>query len=159
VVLTHCDEVSAEEKQSVLEKLGELTDAGIFEAFYIPVGMSALSGRVGESLVYLQGKEVFAFCGIGRPTGFFSTLEKLGCQVAGTRVFRDHHVYSAADIAGIEGEAAHYGAQAVVTTQKDAARLRDMVEPGCDIYCVRVRLKIEDVEKLIQLVKGDAGGK
>lgn len=157
VVLTHCDEVTPERKEKLLKELRGLTDARVFESSYRATGLTAVSGHSGETLFYLQDRKVFAFCGIGRPESFFATLKTIGCDVVGTKTFRDHHVYTPEDAAGIEAEAAHVSSEAIVTTQKDAARLEDVVEPGSDIYFVKIRLALPEKDELIQLVKGTGG--
>ncbi len=157
VVLTHCSEVSPDEKEKVLRELRGLTDARIFESSYTATGLTAVSGHSEETLFYLQDKKVFAFCGIGRPESFFATLKTVGCDVAGTKTFHDHHVYTAEDLSGIEAKAAHVSSEAIVTTQKDAARLGNIVEPGSDVYFVKVRLDVQEKDELIRLVKGTGG--
>jgi tetraacyldisaccharide 4'-kinase len=70
----------------------------------------------------LQERPVLAFAGIGRPEKFFNTLRVAGIAVAATRVFADHHVFSAAELAELRREAAQNGWQ-LVTTEKDLMRL------------------------------------
>ncbi len=69
---------------------------------------------------------VVGFCGIAKPERFRSSLEQTGCGVAALKSFPDHHWYSDADIAAIAGLAEKHGSAAVVTTEKDAARLTGM---------------------------------
>jgi tetraacyldisaccharide 4'-kinase len=66
---------------------------------------------------------VFAVAGIANPEAFFSALAADVWQVAGTRTFRDHHAYSAQDVAAIFAAARQAGAGGVVTTEKDYVRL------------------------------------
>jgi tetraacyldisaccharide 4'-kinase len=71
----------------------------------------------------LTGARVLAFAGIAAPARFFTDVVVLGCTVAGTRAFRDHHPYSRADLDALVMEAAAAGAGALVTTEKDLVRL------------------------------------
>lgn len=64
----------------------------------------------------------FACAGIAGPEGFFAAARQ-HATVAGTRTFRDHHPYSARDLAAIFREAEAAGASAVLTTEKDYVRL------------------------------------
>src|SRR5690606_1077331 len=66
---------------------------------------------------------VFAFAGIAAPPEFFETVTASGAQLAGTRAFRDHHRYSAADLERLFAEAKASGAEALLTTEKDFVRL------------------------------------
>lgn len=79
----------------------------------------------------VAGETVFAFAGIGRPDKFYATLRLIGCTVAGTRDFSDHHNYSPQEIMKLCEDAAAKGA-IPVTTEKDYVRLppdaRDMIK-------------------------------
>jgi tetraacyldisaccharide 4'-kinase len=70
----------------------------------------------------LDGAEVFAMAGVGRPEGFTQVLSEAGARVLGARWFPDHHVYAEADLEAVSREAAELGA-VVVTTRKDAVKL------------------------------------
>jgi tetraacyldisaccharide 4'-kinase len=65
---------------------------------------------------------VFAFAGLADNEQFFDSLRDL--QVAGTRGFPDHHRYTEGDVEQIRRAAATSGAGAIVTTEKDAVKLR-----------------------------------
>lgn len=68
------------------------------------------------------GEPLYAVAAIARPERFRRTLEGSGAAVAGVRWFRDHHVFTAAEIRAAEDAAAAAGARPV-TTAKDAVRL------------------------------------
>ena len=53
-----------------------------------------------------------------RPAAFRETLESLGAEVIAERTFPDHHIFSAADVAGLAAEADLW-----VTTEKDAGKI------------------------------------
>lgn len=80
-------------------------------------------------------RRVFAFSGLADNEQFFESLRTQGLDVAGTKSFRDHHRYTAADIAAIK-EAA--GADAIVTTEKDAVKIDDR-----DIIAVAAEMIVE----------------
>jgi tetraacyldisaccharide 4'-kinase len=66
----------------------------------------------------------FSFCGIGNPKGFADDLERWQVPVVGSREFRDHHQYAAADLAELESAALAAGAVGLITTEKDEQNLR-----------------------------------
>lgn len=70
----------------------------------------------------LAGAKVLAFAGIGRPEKFFASLRDLGCDLAQTREFADHHPYTRAEIESVLRDAAQIGAKPV-TTEKDLVRI------------------------------------
>lgn len=67
----------------------------------------------------LKGKPVYAFCGIGNPAAFFSSIERSGLQLAGTEVFDDHYAYTQEDMKHIYKKARKCGADVILCTQKD----------------------------------------
>jgi tetraacyldisaccharide 4'-kinase len=65
---------------------------------------------------------IFAFSGLANNDQFFDSLRSLGLTVTGTMSFRDHHRYTAADLAAIKKAA---GDSTIVTTEKDAVKIDD----------------------------------
>jgi tetraacyldisaccharide 4'-kinase len=70
-----------------------------------------------------KGMRVVAVAGIARPQRFFDALRAKGFDVVREIAFRDHHWFSAKDIERVERAKANGGAEAIITTEKDAARL------------------------------------
>ncbi len=68
-------------------------------------------------------RPVLAVAGIARPERFFAALRALGWTIGRELVFRDHHWFTPRDISRIEQAAFSAGANLIVTTEKDAARL------------------------------------
>lgn len=71
-----------------------------------------------------------AFCGIGNPGAFRSTLAGRGLAPAAFIAFPDHRRYDAADLGAIASAARRAGAAYVLTTEKDAARLTGPAVPA-----------------------------
>ncbi len=153
VVLTRCETVTSEEMEGVIGQIQNLTDAPVFPASIEVDCVSTFDDRK-EDPSFLQNRKVFAFCGIGNPASFFSTVERLGCEIAGRAVFADHHPYTRADISGIAETAASTGSDLILTTQKDAVKLRDLPAPNIDIRFIRIRLKVTKLERLLELILG-----
>lgn len=80
-----------------------------------------LHARIAPAGETPAGKLV-AFAGLARPEKFFDTLEAAGAALEETIPFADHHPYSADDLALLAKLAEERGA-ALITTEKDAARL------------------------------------
>jgi tetraacyldisaccharide 4'-kinase len=70
-----------------------------------------------------RGAPAFAVAGIASPGAFFDDLRAAGCQVVGTRAFRDHHPYSRRDLDAVISTARAAGAAHILTTEKDFVRL------------------------------------
>ncbi len=68
-----------------------------------------------------EGKLV-AFAGLARPEKFFDTLSEAGADLTEAVPFADHHAYTEADL-GVLAQMAEERGAALITTEKDAARL------------------------------------
>ena len=97
------------------------------------------------------------FCGIARPQNFFAGLRNAGVFVAGTREFRDHHAYSAADVQSLLSLRQQSGATAFVTTEKDAVNLGTHLSQLEPIHVVPLRMRFADSpERVAGAADGDA---
>ncbi len=85
---------------------------------------------------------VYAFCGIARPGQFFAGLERGGLQLAGRKVFPDHAAYREMDIRVLAQFADRMGARALVTTEKDRARMGELVKHFGEIPLLTVGLRV-----------------
>ena len=95
----------------------------------------------GRELTDLPARAV-AVAGIARPDRFFRALADLGWTIARDLAFRDHHWFSASDLDRIAGAAREAGADAVVTTAKDAVRLPDSIG-GLPVLVLPMEAEIE----------------
>lgn len=89
-------------------------------------GLVVLSARLVPDhavIAAFAGRDVLAFCGIGRPAKFAETLGEAGIRNAILRPFPDHHIYDEADAERLLDEARRTGLP-LVTTAKDAVKLR-----------------------------------
>jgi tetraacyldisaccharide 4'-kinase len=95
---------------------------------------------------------IAAFCAIGNPASFFAHLRNDGHTLSYTRAFTDHHVYEQSDIDTIVAEAKRQGARALLTTAKDAVKLRSLrFELPC--YVLEIELEFDDEEKLRAMIR------
>jgi tetraacyldisaccharide 4'-kinase len=76
-----------------------------------------------NTVAALRGKRVYAFAGIGDPQRFFRSLRACGIDVVRQRAFADHHPFVQGEVAELQAAAEREGL-ALVTTEKDLARLR-----------------------------------
>lgn len=114
--------------------------------------------RSGAPVELPPGAVVYAFSGIANPDSFHRTLAARGVCVRGGEVFRDHHGYSAAEIARLQRAAAAAGAVAAVTTGKDAVRVRGW-GGATPLYRAEVKLAmIRGHETLWETLKSTVAG-
>ncbi len=69
------------------------------------------------------GTPVIAVCAVARPGAFFAAAEAGGARLLERRDFPDHHGYSDEDVARLDGAARRLGAEAILVTAKDRAKL------------------------------------
>jgi tetraacyldisaccharide 4'-kinase len=97
-----------------------------------------------------------AFCGLANPEAFWRTLESLGIRPVRRWSFRDHHRYRARELRRMAAQAWEAGAQALVTTEKDAVNLprdwRDRIAP-LNIHVLRIDLAVDNEEALLSLIR------
>lgn len=107
------------------------------------------------SIAALQGKGVLAFAGIGDPEKFFTSAVEAGLDVRERRAFDDHHSYTAREAAELVAQADHNG-YAIVTTEKDCARLAgeaSLAALASRTQALRVNMVVESADKLCRLVR------
>jgi tetraacyldisaccharide 4'-kinase len=86
----------------------------------------------------LTKRRIFTFAGLADNEQFFASLRTNGFDIVGSRSFRDHHRYTAADIASVKEAARSAGAEGIVTTEKDAVKIDDR-----DIIAIAAEMIIE----------------
>ena len=97
-----------------------------------------------EPSVELPPQPVFVFCGIGNPEAFFADVDRWGNVIAGRTAYRDHHLYSTADIRRLGDSAKATGARSFLTTEKDAQNLGDLRFSALPIYYCEIEMKVAD---------------
>lgn len=97
------------------------------DAFYEPKDFA--NNRTRYNVFELKGQTAVAFCGLGQPESFFSTLQTLEVNVLDYKVFKDHYQYKMDDIATLEKWRQDKGAEWIITTQKDWVKLPEGI-PG-----------------------------
>jgi len=129
VVITRANQVSQSQLTQLLARLKDINpDMIIASAIHAPVCANSMHEKQIE-LKQMECKKVFAFCGIGNPDAFFSTIEELKINIAGSKVYNDHHRYTTQDIAEIYAQARNLGADMILSTQKDWTKTILLIPP------------------------------
>lgn len=125
VVATGSEEDAAQVTAAVREADGARAGAAPRPVFTLSAEFDTPRRVVpfGQPWTAPAGARVVACAGIARPERFFSSLASLGYDMVGHAALPDHHWFRAADTARVEAMARAAGADAVVTTEKDAVRL------------------------------------
>ncbi|MCX7701677.1 MAG: tetraacyldisaccharide 4'-kinase [Gemmataceae bacterium] len=129
--------------------------ATVCQAVHEPVEWVHHSGET-LPLSRWSGATAAAFCGIGNPAAFHTTLARLGVCMAHWRVFPDHHAYSREDVEQLSSWAAGLPTDGIVlTTQKDLVKLRVPELGGRPLWALRVAFRVtEGYEALLERLRG-----
>lgn len=126
IVLTHVDQSSDEKIKYIYERLNEVArGAPTIETIHKPICLESIRSADICDISHIRGKRVFAFCAIGNPLSFRKSIEGLGAELIGFRIFPDHHVYTASELAMLNKEVQDMKPDAIITTQKDKVKMRD----------------------------------
>jgi tetraacyldisaccharide 4'-kinase len=146
---------SASDIRSVTDMVRRHNDhAPVLVASYEVMGAHEMfAGRQLEPRE-LGGRRLLAFAGLGSPRGFGDTLLAAGVNMAALVEYPDHHWFTQRDLEELAGQARALGAEGLVTTEKDWARLRILAAPGVPLWILRVRLRVEaGREQLLQALE------
>ena len=116
--------------------------ATVLSGAYRPTSLRRGDHVPAEAPEALRGRKVLMLAGLAAPGGFVETAEGLGAEVAGLVQFPDHHWYTPGDLARVAARLGETGAEAVLTTEKDWVRLREMPQGAVPFWVLSVRLDL-----------------
>ena len=148
------------------EKVTALSRAHALVAIGCDVGpareLSADYGKPliqAESITYLPKQLIdapatkcFVVSGIARPERLYKSIEDKGIDICGRLAFSDHHPFGPEDREAIYKTARQAGAEAVLTTAKDQARM-DNWNYDLPMLTVGLELKFNDSEAVLNLLQ------
>jgi tetraacyldisaccharide 4'-kinase len=117
------------------------SDAEIVECNHTPKLLKDVWSRDEYPLSWLDGKVTCTLSGIASPKGFENSLRRLGAKVVWCERYADHHRYDSSEVLYALNRTADIGADALITTEKDAVRFpRFETTP---VKCLYLRIAIE----------------
>jgi tetraacyldisaccharide-1-P 4'-kinase len=136
-------------------QLRRYSAAPIFRCRVTPREWVDLNSTLSIPVAEAPFQKVAAFCGLGNPRSFWSTLEELKLDLVFHWAFGDHHSYRPGELQRLLAQAQDCGADALVTTEKDALNLCDgttaIVSP-LKLYWLKIGIEIEREEELLQQI-------
>ena len=117
------------------------TKAEIVECNHTPKVLRDVWSREEYPLDWLSGKTVCTLSGIASPKGFENSLRHLGAKVVWCERYADHHRYDSSEVLYALNRTADMGADALVTTEKDAVRFPRL--ETTPVRCLYLRVAIE----------------
>lgn len=141
IFITKSDGTGTEELRARLRELNPTAE--IVECKHCPRYLKNVYTAEKKDLDYLKGRKIVALSGIAVPGGFENELERRGATLLERNRFADHHRYQQQEIIDIINKARKIGADAIITTEKDAVRLPWLNR--CDVPMFFIRVDIEIV--------------
>lgn len=143
-----------DKKAKVIDPFIKMIDKPVVAFSYSPTGLKGLEDNDEMELSELKGKKVFIFSGLASPASFEQTVLSTGAKVVGTRNFPDHYNFTRSDIDEIRGLAATADiADIIITTEKDAARLKGFKENLAKIYALEIEVVIDKEENFFRKIR------
>ena len=151
VVITRCDQVR--ELDDLRSEIRRLT--GGRPIFHSQMRTARVSPLKDGSDTSSPPSRVAAFCAVGNPHSFFEHVRRGGFELALQKYYPDHHVYSQDEIDALAQAAKEVGAEALITTAKDAVKLRTL-SFSLPCYVLEIEMEFDNGEELAQLVRAKA---
>jgi tetraacyldisaccharide 4'-kinase len=150
----------AETASGTLDAIGKLNQYPVFAASTRLVGFR----RFGGEITLLSSDEIgagpfFVFCGLGNPDAFFRDLRNWGLSICSQAVFADHHRYTHRDVLAVMHAAKQAGANALVTTEKDAQNLNGLRFDGTPLYVAVIDLEVTPEADLRSVLQETLAGR
>lgn len=139
------------QREVIIKIISRHSGAELFFGIRKPKSFRALKDSSAKTVRHIQQLKTAAFCALANPGRFGDTLKKMGIHPVNILSFPDHCSYDLKDLDRI----AHYfvtaGAEALITTEKDAVKLPPVLS-GLPIYYLTIDLEIENSDRLRKLV-------
>ncbi len=139
IFITKCDTDGAPELKEQLRRMNP--HAEISECRHAPKFLKDVFGETVYDLGWLKGKKIAAVSGIAVPESFENALRSFGAEIVYTRRFSDHHRFTQQEVINTINKSIKLGADALLTTEKDAVRF-PFIERR-DIPTLFMRVQIE----------------
>ncbi|HEY3103652.1 MAG TPA: tetraacyldisaccharide 4'-kinase, partial [Pyrinomonadaceae bacterium] len=137
LVITRVSEKTAPE---LIDRIRKVTTAPILQSRTVIRQIRSLGLTDGAHETEQLNQPLAAFCAIGNAQAFFDQLREAAFEVTHQTAFRDHHNYSQSDVDRLTQQATTNGAQALITTAKDAVKLRSL---RFDLPCYVAEIEVE----------------
>ena len=116
-----------------------------------------------ESIISLQKTlevnqdKFLAFCGLGNPQKFYTTLKQNGFNLIQTKSFPDHYQYNDKDINSLKKEAKEYKLK-LITTEKDYVKINEQNNNLINVASINLTIEDKQLVKFKALIKESIDG-
>lgn len=138
--------------------------APIYQAVYTPSFLRRLNPATERyELSKIKNERVALVSGIADPQYFARSIESLGAEIALEFCFPDHYRYSSKDLQDIQRQCLEKGIKYIITTEKDAARMRGLLNKeklNLELLALCIEIKIiDDEEGFFDFIRTGKDGK
>ena len=148
IMITRANLLDENQIKDLATEIKNLTNAPIFISRNKIKHLTELSTKNKEQRT---NDKFFAFCALGNPNNFFSQLKSEKFNLVGEEIFADHYFYNQKDIELLEKKAMEKKADALITTAKDAVKLKN-VAFNLPCFAAENELVFDEEKKFQQLL-------
>ena len=140
IFITKCDEGGDRELREELRRLNPVAE--ISECRHTAKYLKDVFGEKTYELDMLKGMKIAAISAIAVPESFENALRSFGVELIYTRRFADHHRFTQQEIINTINWSIKRGAQAILTTEKDAVRFPFVDRRDIPVLFMRVEIEM-----------------
>ncbi|MEI6148583.1 MAG: tetraacyldisaccharide 4'-kinase [bacterium] len=140
VFITKCDGSDNGELKAQIRRLNP--KAEIIECTHRARYLENVFTTARQELEFLKNLPVAAISGIAAPEGFEDEIERRGARLLLKVRYADHHRYTQQQIIETINRARESGAEAIITTEKDAVRFPRLDRTDVPVYFLRVDIDL-----------------
>ena len=144
VVITNSDKVDRRALDRLRQEVrGIAPGLPILTACLAPQALRALDQSNRLTPGWLANKKVALLSAIGNPESFAAQVADLGAAIVYRADFPDHYSVSAGELSSLIEAACSAGAEAIITTEKDAVKLPPIMRP-VPFLVLEVSMAVDD---------------
>ncbi|HBA27657.1 MAG TPA: tetraacyldisaccharide 4'-kinase [Nitrospinae bacterium] len=126
-----------------------LLNIPICKSRYVSESFIDMNNNKTIALDEAKGKKIFAFCGIASPDSFKNSLKETGIDIKGFFSFDDHYQFTKDDIDNLINKARATGSEILITTEKDAVRLKEFKPIAFPLWILKIRMEISEGKEIL----------
>ena len=140
IFITKCHAGVDKELKEQLRRLNPVAE--ISECRHANKYLKEVFGDKIHDLDILKGMKIAAVSAIAVPESFENALRRLGAEIIYTRRFADHHRFTQQEIINTINWSIKRGAEAILTTEKDAVRFPYVERRDIPVLFMRVEIEM-----------------
>ena len=145
IFITKCEESGDKKLKQKLKKYNPTAE--ISECRHKAKFLKSVYDNQFKDLEILKDMKAVALSGIAVPESFENALENFGANIIYRKRFADHHRFTQQEIIDIINKSIELGADAILTTEKDAVRFPLIERRDIPILFMRVEIEMLSGEK------------